>query len=290
MTPMLSYLRGYFAGRAARSAVLCAFAVAAGCTGNVFLQGTLPVPPPSTSDKEIAISIAQPNAAATATLGVAAVIRWADIATVPGTIVRVVAQRENDLLEPVGDPINLVGDGTPGVGRDAVADGDADEFLWDVTGVRVGDYVIIATIESPDGASATARSRDEERNTTGVITVTTALPVPTFNFTAPGAADVTVTTGNTFDITWTDNGNANPDALVLLGLDPDTNHANGNEIILLRNDPLSNDGNTGLFTFAFLDENGDTVPDGTYNVFATVDDGANLPVEANATGRLLLNP
>jgi len=133
-------------------------------------------------------------------------------------------------------------------------------------------------------------SRDADRNTNGVLTVTTALPNPTLNFTAPGAADVTVTTGNTFTITWNDNGNSNADALILLGLDPDGDRTNGNEIVLVRNEPLSANGNTGQFVFNFLDENGNPVPDGTYTVFATLDDNAHDPVTSTATGRLVLNP
>lgn len=260
------------------------------CTGNILVQGVVPPPAPSTTDIELAITIVQPLTATTAAPGVAAIIQWADIATVPGTTVRVTAQRQNALLEDVGAPINLVGDGSVGSGRDALSDGDADIFVWDITGVLVGDYVITVFIESPDGMSASSVSRDLDIGTAGVITVTSPLPVPVFNFTAPGAADVTVTTGNTFNITWNDNGNANPDALVTLGLDVDADHSNGNEIILLRNDPLSNNGNAGTFTFSFIDENGATVPDGTYSVFAIVNDFIHDPVEANATGQLVLNP
>jgi len=123
-----------------------------------------------------------------------------------------------------------------------------------------------------------------------VITVTTSLPIPTLTFTAPGAADETVTTGNTFDIQWTDNGSSNPDAVVTLGLDTDPDHESGNEYILTSGVPLSENADTGQFTFIFQDENGATVPDGTYTVYAIVDDGANLPVTAEATGQLLLNP
>lgn len=277
-----------------RTEIGCAILLlAAGCTGEFILFGGLPAPSStvnSPTGTTLAVSVVTPATPTTAAPGVAAVIRWADIATVPGTSVRIVAQRQNDLQENIGDPIHLVGDGSVGSGKDALADGDGDTFEWDITGVRVGDYLITAIIESPDGQSATALSRDDDRGTTGVLTVTTSLPVPTFTFTAPGATNVTVTTGNTFNITWTDNGNSNADARLTLGLDVDNVNDNGNEIILLSNDPLSNDGNNGTFVFSFLDEDGNTVPDGTYSVFAIVDDNANDPVEATATGQLLLNP
>lgn len=267
--------------------------IVAGCTGEMLLYGALPAPTSkvnSPTGKTLAISIVIPATPTTAAPGAAAIVQWADIATVPGTSVRIIAQRQNSLGENTSDPIHLVGNGSVGSGKDALADGDGDTVEWDITGVRVGDYVITAIIESPDGNSATVVSRDMDRGTTGVLTVTTALPIPTFTFTAPGNADVTVTTGNTFNITWTDNGNNNADARLTLGLDTDDDHDSGNEIILLSNDPLSNGGNTGQFTFAFLDQDGNTVPDGTYNVFSIVDDNANDPVERTATGQLLLNP
>lgn len=264
-------------------------AVAFGCTGNVIVEGMVPARTAATSDVTTAIALVQPVDEVTAAVGVATVIQWADIATVPGTTVRVIAQRQNALLENDADPINLVGDGTVGSGRDALADGESDIFLWDITGVRVGEYTIILIIESPTGETQTILSRSIEEGGNGAIVITTSLPEPVFNFTAP-AADTTVTTGNTFDITWTDNGNANAEALVTLGLDPDSDHDSGNEIILLSNTLLSADGNNGTFTFNFLDQDGNTVPDGTYTVFSIVDDGANDPVEENAAGLLLLNP
>lgn len=260
-----------------------------GCTGNEIVFGILPAPTTTTTDVTTAIALVTPTTEVTAAIGVATIIRWADIATIPGTTVRVIAQRQNALLENNADPINLVGDGTVGSGRDALADGDSDIFNWDITGVRVGEYTIIVIIEAPTGETETVLSQSVEDGGEGAIIITTDLPEPVFTFTAP-AADTTVTTGNTFDITWTDNGNANASALMTLGLDTDSDHDSGNEIILLSNNPLSTDGNTGTFTFSFTDEDGNTVPDGTYRVFSITDDGANDPVERNAAGQLLLNP
>ena len=269
----------------------CLPALGATCSGLGYLFGPLPAAGGSSATSlDLAVAVALPSEPTTAAPGAATVIQWADIATMAGTVVRVTAQRQNDLEENVGDPIHLIGDGTPGSGRDALADGDADVFEWDITGVRVGDYVITVMLEAPDGTTATAVSRDTDRNTTGVLTVTTALPEPTLAFTAPGDADVNVATGTPFAITWTDNGTANADAVLMLGLDTDADHESGNEIVLLRDQLLSESNDGGQFTFSFVDENGDTVPDGTYTVFATLDDNANDVVTVEATGHLILNP
>lgn len=261
-----------------------------GCTGVDLLFGPLPTGPRLNTELELAIAIAQPNQQITTATGVATIIQWADIATVPGTVVRITAQRQNNQNENTADPIELVGDGTLGSGRDAMADGDNDIFDWDITGVRVGTYVIIATIEAPDGSTITISSRDVDQGTNGVINITTALPVPTLNFTTPGAADETLTTGNTLDLAWTDNGTSNPEAVLTLGLDTDSDHESGNEIILVSNQLLSENGGSGQFTFQFLDENGSAVPDGTYTVFAIIDDNTNDAVTVEATGDLILNP
>lgn len=261
-----------------------------GCTGVDLFFGPLPTGPRVNTDLELAIAITQPNQQVSAATGVATIIQWADIATIPGTVVRITAQRQNNFQENTADPIELVGDGTLGSGRDAMADGDNDVYEWDISGVRVGTYVIIATIEAPDGSTITISSRDTDQGTNGVIDVTTALPAPTLTFTTPGATDETLTTGNTLDIEWTDNGSSNPQAVLTLGLDTDFDHESGNEIILVSNQLLSESGDNGQFTFQFLDENGSTVPDGTYTVFAIVDDGINDPVTVEATGALVLNP
>ena len=264
--------------------------IGAACSGFDYLLGPYWNQPQPDTTVQLAVSIVQPAAAVTAAPGVTTVIQWADIASTSGSSVQVSAQRESNLGEAIGDVIHLIGDGTPGSGRDAVGDGNNDVYEWDITGVRVGDYVITVTIEAPDGTTATAVSRDLIRGTTGVIQIITALPAPELAFTAPGAGDQTVNVGNTFDITWTDNGTANAEALVMLGLDTDTDHESGNEIILFRAAALSDNDDTGTFTFSFMDENGANVPTGTYTVFAIVDDGANEPVTSSATGSLILAP
>jgi len=249
----------------------------------------------SGTDLTIGISVVQPSTAVAAASGSKTILQWADIAKVPGTVVRVDAQRSatsgaTTLPDAFTGPlIHLIGDGTPGSGRDAVADGDNDKFTWDLTGVRIGSYIITMTIESPDGTTDVAKSRDPDHNTSGVINVTTTLPTPTLTFTNPGATNVTATPPAPVAITWTDNGSSSPDALMVLGLDLDSDHNNSNEIILLR-DLLSTDGNNGSFNFTYVDEDGNAVPQGTYTVFARLDDSAHDPVTVTATGKLIVAP
>lgn len=277
---------------------LAALMATVGCTGDIWLYGAAAVPEDvnRNTELELGIAVVHPVGIETVNAATLATIQWADIASVAGTGVRVQAQRlavtGNTTLPDAftGPVIFLIGDGTPGTGRDAVADGENDIFRWDTTGVRVGRYQITMTIEAPDGTSVTVMSLDPDRGTTGVVNITTTLPVPTLTFTAPGVTDETVTTGNTFNITWTDNGTANEDARLTLGLDIDDNHSNGNEVILLSNDPLSTDGNNGSFVFNFLDQDGNGVADGTYTVFARLDDNAHDVVTVEAVGQLILNP
>lgn len=270
--------------------VACLPLLGATCSGFDYMFGPPMALDSSDAEQELAITIVQPVATVSAALGATTIIQWADIAETPGTVVRLTAQQQNNVGEDVGDPTHLIGDGTPGSGRDALADGDNDVFIWDITGVRVGNYVITAILEAPGGTMATAVSRDDDRNLVGAITITTALSVPTLTFTAPETTDITVNVGDTFDITWTDSGVANTEAMLTLSLDTDNDHESGNEVILLRDQPLSDNGTDGQFTFKFFDENGDAVPEGTYTVFATLDDGVNLIVTEEATGQLILAP
>ena len=115
--------------------VLLSGVLGIGCTGADLLFGPLPAGPRMNTDLELAIAIAQPSGQITTAIGLATIIQWADIATVPGTVVRITAQRQNTFNEDTAAPIELVGDGTLGSGRDAVPDGDNDVFDWDITGV-----------------------------------------------------------------------------------------------------------------------------------------------------------
>jgi hypothetical protein len=245
----------------------------------------------SNTDLEIGIAIQVPTTSVSVQGGDKTTLAWSDIAKEAGTTVRLQAQRVASIGSTVsgygftGPVLNLIGDGTPGSGRDAVADGQNDSFSWDTTGVRIGSYLITATIESPTGMSQTAVSADSSRNTAGLIVITTALPAPTLTFTKPGNTDATATAPTVFAITWTDNGTANPDAGIVLELDPDSDHNNGNEIVIGR-DVLSNDGNSGEFDFNYVDERGNAVPTGTYSVVARLDDNVHDIVTVTATGKL----
>src|ERR1043166_5578701 len=149
--------------------------------------------------------------------------------------------------------------------------------------------------------SQTAVSADLERNTEGLIVISTTLPAPTLAFTNPGNTDATATSPTVFPIKWTDNGTANPDAGIVLMLDPDSNHNNGNEIVIVLDpdsnhnngneivigrDVLSNDGNSGEFDFNYVDERGDAVPTGTYSVVARLDDNVHDVVTVSSIGKL----
>lgn len=239
------------------------------------LQAILGQTPSGSPTPRPAISVAAPNTDLNISAGVAGAIRWADIAQTSGTVVNVSAQKRNAVDEDVGAAIVLV------TNKDALADGADDQFSWDPVGVRVGNYTIIATISAPDGQTATDESN-------GHFTVTTTLAVPTVTFTNPGAANVNFVAPGPLNITWTDNGNTATTAKLRLGLDLDFNHQEGDEFILASNQDLSADGNNGAFAFTGVDENGATIPAGSYNVFVILDDTINEVVTTRATGKLVI--
>lgn len=242
-----------------------------------FLNQLLGTSPPG-ADLAPAVAVAEPNTDTTVAPGAAAIIRWADIATDAGTAIAVRAQRRDPGTdEAIGSELTLLD------GRDAMEDGDGDILEWDITGVRVGEYEIRVIISAPDGTTA-------EDTSNGKFMVTTALPVPTLTFTNPGATDVTFNPGDMLGITWTDNGSSNSAAKLTLGLDLDFDHDGGDEIILLCDQDLSTDADTGSFSFTGVDVDGNAVAANTYVVFATIDDGANDPVDVDATGQLVVNP
>jgi len=254
----------------------CLLALITACDGaaaRFLLTGETPDDPDA--PPAVAVAVAQPSTNANALLGSTTTIRWADVAEDAGTVVSVVAQRRNNLDEATGPEIPLVTD------RDALQDGDADEFEWEVEGILVGSYAITATITAPDGTTSTAEGA-------GRINVTTNLPVPTLTFTNPGAANITLNSGGTLTLTWTDNGSANADARLTLGLDLDFEHTEGDEIILLSDQLLSTGGNAGSFDFTGVDENGNTVANNASILFAVIDDGAHDPVSVTATGRVIV--
>lgn len=247
----------------------------------------------SNTTLDTAISIQLPTTELSVESGTKTTLAWSDIAKLSGTTVRLQAQRVASVGNPVsgygftGPVIHLIGDGTPGSGNDAVSDGVNDTFVWEVTGVRIGKYLITATIDAPDGTSKSAVSADSNHNTDGLIVVTTTLAAPTLTFTNPGATDVTATSPNPETLTWTDNGNTNANAQITLLLDPDSNHTSGNEIILAHI-PLSDDANAGSFDFNFVDESGNPVPGGTYTVAAQLDDNLHDITIVEATGKLIV--
>jgi hypothetical protein len=231
---------------------------------------------------KLGIAFVRPLTNITVSPGAPATIQWSDLASVPGTEIKLIVERVDPATRDVISEIVLF------ESRDALADGGADLFDWDVTGVIVGRYSAVLTIRSPDGQNKTARSP-------GDILVTSAFPTPTLTFTAPGAADVTVEIGDTFTITWNDNGAANDQTQITLGLNLEgsASREDGDEIILARDIPASDNGNTGSFVFAVTDADGNQVPVGTYVLFAILedgihDDGLGGKIIVEATGRIIV--
>ncbi len=255
--------------------------VASGCA-NVDLiayllgQGQPPLFP------DLAISVVQPDTNRNVSPGASALIQWADIASVPGTFVTVRVDRLNSATREKISEIVLV------PARDALADGVADRFEWDVTGVIVGTYKAVLTIAAPDG-------RMQTTSAPGDFNVTSTIPAPTLTFTNPAAADVNVPNPGNVNITWTDNGVANGQTRITLTLDPTPDDpANGDERTIARNLSAADNGNNGTFNFDRTDADGVPVPPGTYTLRATLvddlhdDDGA--PIVVNAIGRIVVEP
>jgi hypothetical protein len=228
------------------------------------------------------VSFVRPLTTQNASAGAAAQIQWVDVATQFGTVIDLRVDRVDPATRAVISQIVLL------TRQDALADGDADLFNWDVTGVVVGSYQPVIRLSAPDGRSI-------EKRATGDFNVQSALPVPLLAFSTPGGADVTVAAGGTLTIQWSDNGTMNPETRITLGLDLNSNHLEGNEILIVNNLPASDGGDSGSFVFSRVDANGAAGPPNTYFLFARLedrahDDGTGLPIIVNATGRVIVAP
>ncbi|MCK6455493.1 MAG: hypothetical protein L6Q92_03030 [Phycisphaerae bacterium] len=254
--------------------------IVTGCTTDLFLALLgFNQPPPGT----FGISFASPATTQNASPGAPAVIRWADITDEPGTSVQLAIRRvDPDTRDVLSETILIPS-------RDALADGASDRFDWDVSGVIVGSYQPVLRMSSPTGQSA-------EEFAPGDFNVISAFASPTLTFTTPGAADVSVMTGNNTTIQWTDNGVVNGLTTIRLVLDTDANdHENGNEITIAEGIMASDDGNNGDFMFDTNDVNMNPVPTGTYTLFAVLedgihDDGLGNPILVEAVGRIIITP
>lgn len=256
------------------------FVVASGCNTDLILYflgaSTTTNPPP-----QMAITFVKPATTQNAPLGAPAEIQWADIAPVAGTFISLKVDRIDPVTREIISELQLI------ASRDAQADGDNDLFAWDVTGVIVGTYQPVITIQSPNGQTQTTSAP-------GDFNVTSTLPVPTLTFTNPGATDVTIPNPGSTTITWTDNGVANPDTRITLQLDP-TSGSSGDERTIAQNIDAGADGNNGSFNFDRNDVDGNPVPPGTYTLVATLvddihDNGQGGPITVSAVGRIILDP
>ncbi len=254
--------------------------VASGCNTDLilyFLGATTTNNPPP----EMSITFVLPVTTQNVALGAPANIQWADIAPVAGTFITLKVDRVDPTTREIISELQLI------ASRDAQADGDNDKFAWDVTGVIVGSYQPVITIQSPSGQSQTTSAP-------GDFNVTSTLPAPTLTFTNPGSTDVTIPNPGSTTITWTDNGVANPDTRITLQLDP-TAGSPGDERTIAQNISAGADGNNGSFNFNRNDVDGNPVPPGTYTLVATLvddihDNGQGGPITVSAVGRIILDP
>ena len=144
---------------------------------------------------------------------------------------------------------------------------------WDTALFASGEYSVRIEVVAGD--------RRAEASGTGTVTIDSA---PTFEFTAP-TIDVTLSQDETVTITWTAD-DADGDATITISIDPDSDHASGNEIDILRDRTTSSLLEADSFEWDGVDADGNAVPGGTYNLFATVDDDVNPPVLADGLARI----
>lgn len=253
--------------------------VAGACNPDIiafFLTGGVDPDAPPT----FAITFVSPLTTQNAAPGAAAEIQWADVATVAGTSVALRVDRVDPVTRTVISEIQLTN-------ADALADGAADQFDWDVTGVIVGSYQPVIVMSSPDGQMSTIRAD-------GDFNVTSPLPTPTLSFTSPAAADVNVQVGNMINITWTDNGATNGDTQITLRLDPTPLLPNNGDDRTIGIVDAGDGGNTGTFAFDTMDSDNVQIAPGTYTLSATLADGVHddlgNPIRVTAIGRIVIDP
>ncbi|MFO0973588.1 MAG: hypothetical protein U1A27_09140 [Phycisphaerae bacterium] len=254
--------------------------VAAGCNPDLvlFILGARPQQGPELPT--LAVTFANPVTTQNVAPGAPFTIQWADVAMVAGTTATLRVER----VDPVSrETISEI----PLTVEDALADGDADKFDWNVIGVIVGNYQPVITLAAPDGTNVTARA-------TGDLVVTSALPVPTLSFTNPAAADVPVAVGNNVNLTWTDNGVANGDTVITLRLDPTPNAPASGDERTIATVNASDNGNNGTFNFTTVDSDAMQIAPGTYTLSATLNDGVHddngAPLRVTAVGRVVITP
>ncbi len=223
----------------------------------------------------LAVSIKKPDADRRVAPGAEVVIDWA-AANVTGEagVLSLLVESRRDLLRTV-----LLADVAVG------SQGASGTYSWDTTGFS-GPYVIY-------GRLVTA-SRTVEERATGIITVDTA---PLFVFEEP-KSNVTFTLGQSpvkpVNLAWT---GRDENAAYRVGLDRDTDHGafeddpngTGRNEIILTTGTITTAQSDGSFSFEGKDRSGRDVPEGTYFIFAIVNDGVNPDLVVEAQGRLTVN-
>lgn len=211
----------------------------------------------------LGITIMQPNEDATVRGGATVSIEWAasNLSSEAATIT-IVAESRRDLS--VTTLVNA---------EELSGIGDSDVIPWDTTGFD-GPYAIIGRIDTAsDSVSDTSR---------GIVTIDAP---PVFTFTAPTSSVVfRPDTDGRLTIAWV---GSDGEATARIGLDPDTDHVNGNEIYIheaeLPLTPIA-----GRLRWNGTNEGGVDVALGTYNLFASANDGVNEVVFVDAPGQITL--
>jgi flagellar hook assembly protein FlgD len=250
-------------------AVLTGFLLAGlGATCAPLIDNTVRTPETGTV---LSIVLSDPSVDANIAAGATVKINWA-VGNVSGdaATVKLLAESRVDLSRTtLIDGVHVAGTGGPG------------EFDWNTTGF-VGQYSIIGQVAAGD--------RSVEKTAAGKVTV---YPPMTFAFTAPTSnVDFKLgqTPAQTVTVSWTGSG---LNATAGVGLDVDQNHGGAatdpndlarNEIFIARAD-LTTTPASGTFSFTGNDKDGNSVPPGTYYLFAIAADGVNtdLAVDANVT-------
>ena len=224
--------------------------------------------PPTGTATTLAIAILAPTQSRSVPIGTAVPIQWTatSLGDDEAIVTIVVEQRTNLAQSVVAGGIRLTGGGL------------TQTTLWDTSSFVNGEYAIRARIERGGLLrEATAEGR---------ITVNER---PEFEFTEP-------TEDTTFDV------DPNSDAQIIIrwrsrdlddgatarvGLDTDEDHESGNEIELVTR-TLAGELVFDSFRFVGNDGAGEPVPEGTYFIYALVDDEINPKLDVRAQGRIII--
>ncbi len=223
----------------------------------ILVAGTC-VPPPADAPVEpstsLGIAIHSPSVDRTVAQGTVVQIEWsaANLTAEPARVT-LLAESRVDLSQTTLTTMDDV------VGLTSLL-----VFEWDTSSVSSGQHVILARI--------TAAGRTEEATASGKLSINgPAL----FEFTAP-TEPRTLLAGETVTITWTAS-DSESGTIARIGIDLDENHDSGDEIFITDAE-LNETSQEGTIEWDGTDTTGTQVDDGTYFLFALIDDGFN-PVQ-----------